>query len=290
MRAFGGDDAGRPSPANTRLVIIPCPYEGTVTYGKGTARGPGALLDASANMELYDEEFRTEPIAHGIYTTPPLKLQRLRPEAMVAAVEREAAKWLARGMQVALLGGEHSVTTGALRAYKKRCPKMGTLQFDAHSDFRDTYHGTPYNHACVMARANELGPTAGVGMRAVAAEEVPRFREKKHRVFYARETRNLMAAVNRVCAALPREIFITFDLDFFDPAVLPATGTPEPGGYGWNETIDFLAAIFKRKRVVGFDVVELAPRPGWPASDFLAAKLVYKMIAFYHLGWGRGKE
>jgi len=261
---------------NSKVVIVPVPYDGTSTWGKGADKGPEAILEASANMELYDIETDSEPYTIGIHTTKPLLYKT--PEKGAKVTEKKVGAFLDQGKLVCLLGGEHSVSAGAIAAAAKRFKKMSVLQLDAHSDMREKYNGSKYNHACVMARAKDLCPVVQVGIRSMDSCEKPNI--KKDRVFFAENIRHRKNWIRDVVAKLTDEVYITIDLDVFDPSVLPSTGTPEPGGLGWYEVLDLLREVIRQKKMVAFDVVELAPNPKEKASDFLAAKLVYKMLAY----------
>ncbi|MCX6272930.1 MAG: agmatinase [Bacteroidetes bacterium] len=260
-----------------RVVILPIPYDGTSTWIKGADKGPEALLEASANMELYDIETDTEVYLKGIYTAPPV-LEKSSPEKMVEAVYRAAGRYVAEGKFVVGLGGEHSVTYGQVKAYFDNFPAMSVLQLDAHTDLRGVYEGSPYNHACVMARVQELCPIVQVGIRSMDVGEKKRLNPE--RVFWAHRVHGSQEWWDKAVGLLSDDVFITIDLDVFDPAILPSTGTPEPGGLLWYETLAFLKYVISKKNVIGFDIVELCPSAQSPSSDFLAAKLVYKLLSY----------
>lgn len=262
----------------SRFVVIQAPYDGTSTWRKGADRGPRAILDASAHLELYDIETGCEPFRDGIYTHEEA-LDLGSPEAMVASVEEVVARFYREGKAIALLGGEHSVTIGAVRATAALRPGVGVLQVDAHADLRAAYEGSPYNHACVMARVAEICPFVQVGIRSMDISE--REAVQPGRIFYADELVNDLAWVERVVSVLPDRVYITFDLDALDPAIMPSTGTPEPGGLSWYAALRLLRRVAESREVVGFDVVELCPGSEH-APDFLAAKLVYKMMSYVH--------
>jgi agmatinase len=274
---FGGLDDAHAALDRARAVVLPVPYDFSVTYQGGTRWGPRAILAASRNMELWDDELGPT-YRHGIHTLPELEPTAAGPEAMVARVERATAWILEQGKLPAILGGEHSITTGAVRAALRRFPRLNVLQIDAHADMRDTYLDTRFSHACVMRRIRELCPAASVGIRSLSEEEAEHLRAHPAPLWSVRDLRALGGNLAPVLDALADEVFVTFDLDGLDPGILPGTGTPEPGGLDWYEACDLLAAVAARKRIVGFDVVELAPLPGNVASDFLAARLVYRMI------------
>jgi len=269
-------------PEAAAAAILPVPYDATSTWKKGADRGPAAILAASAQVELYDIETGTEPYHAGIATLPEIRFDG-PPEALADEVAARTGEVLDRGQLPVLLGGEHSVSIGAMRAAAERHPGLSFLQVDAHGDTRESYEGSTHNHACVMARARELGPIVQVGIRAIDAAEAQTM--DRERVFFAHEIRDRAQAarsdawIDRAVALLAPEVYVTIDLDAFDPSLLPATGTPEPGGLGWYQVMDLLAAVTAARRIVAFDVVELLPQPGQHASDFLAAKLVYRLLA-----------
>ncbi len=274
---FGGLEEEFSDLARARAVVLPVPYDFTTTYRGGTREGPQAILAASRNMELWDEEVGAVYRA-GIHTLPALEPAAEGPAAMVERVERAVGWILDQGKLPAVLGGEHSITAGAVRAAAARVPGLSVLQIDAHGDMRDTYLGTPHSHACVMRRVRELVPAASVGIRSIGEEEAEHLAAHPWPVWSVRQFRGLRGDWQPILDALTDRVFVTFDLDGLDPSLLPATGTPEPGGLEWYETVDLLRAVSERARIVGFDVVELAPLAGHVASDFLAARLVYRLI------------
>ena len=256
-------------------VLLGVPYDGTSTFVKGADKGPQAILNASDSLELYDIQYDKETYKAGIYTDH-YEYDFSTPEAMVQSVYGRVSHFLDKGKRVAMVGGEHSVSVGAIRAMSERYPNLTVLQFDAHADLRDEYHGSPYNHACVMRRAQEYARVVQVGIRNVCEEEqchiVP------ENIFYAHDIVGRTGWESAVLERLTDEVYITFDLDGFDPSILPATGTPLPGGLQWYPTLNLLEQVFRAKRVVGFDVVELCPQEGNVVSDVLASTLVYKMM------------
>ena len=274
---FGGLDEEFSALVGARAVVLPAPYDFTTTYQGGTRQGPDAIIAASRNMELWDEEVGAI-YRSGIHTLPALEPAAEGPAAMVARVERAVGWILEQGKLPAILGGEHSITAGAVRAAARRHPGLSVLQIDAHGDMRDTYQGTPHSHACVMRRVREMVPAASVGIRSLSEEEVEYLALHPQPMWSVRQFRALEGRWEPVLSALTGEVFVTFDLDGLDPSVMPATGTPEPGGLDWYEAVDLLRAVSQRSRIVGFDVVELAPLPGLVAPDFLAARLVYRLI------------
>lgn len=280
----GAGSGRRPDLETPGAVILPVPYDRSSSWKKGADRGPRALLDASAYVELYDIRTDGEPWLRGIETAAPVECED-PPEALVPLVRTRVTDILDRGALPVVLGGEHSVTIGAVEAAAVTSRAAGrafsVLQIDAHADTRESYHGSPYNHACVMARAREHGPIVQVGIRAIDASERPAMDED--RVVWAHE---IAAArpdptewMDRAIAGLEEDVYLTIDLDAFDPSIVPATGTPEPGGMDWYEVNELVRRLVRRRRLVGFDVVELLPQPGDHASDFLAAKLVYRVLA-----------
>ena len=262
---------------NAKYVLLPVPYDGTSTYIKGAEKGPQAIIDASDSIELYDIQTDLEAYRSGIYTDKPPFLSSA-PEKMITAVKERISFFLQQNKKIGLLGGEHSISIGAIELFAEKYPNLSVLQIDAHADLRDSYNGSIYNHACVMRRAQEVANVVQVGIRNVCIEE------KSHiipeNMFYAHEicgkTDWMQKAINR----LTEHVYLTIDLDGFDPSIVPATGTPLPGGLLWYETLTFLELLFKSKKVVGFDVVELCPQNEDKISDVLAAVLVYKIISF----------
>ena len=274
---FGGLEDEHSALSGAQAVVLPVPYDFTTTYQGGTRQGPDAILAASRNMELWDEEIGAI-YKSGIHTLPALEPAAEGPAAMVDRVER-AVEWiLDQGKVPAILGGEHSITTGSVRAAARKHRGLSVLQIDAHADMRDEYLGTPYSHACVMRRVREIVPAASVGIRSLSEEEAGTLERNPQPIWSVRQFRALKGRWDPILSALTDHVFVTFDLDGLDPSVLPATGTPEPGGLDWYEAVDLLRAVSERSRIVGFDVVELSPLAGHVASDFLAARLVYRLI------------
>ena len=276
---FAGLSPKDSSYESSMFVVVPVPFDKTSTWVKGADKGPTSLIEASQNMELYDIETDTEVCRKGIFTDRPIV--KSAPEAMVEAVKQTTLKHLSKGKAVIILGGEHSVTTGAVYAYKEKYPKLNVLQIDAHTDLRERYEGSRFNHACVMARVKDICPIVQVGIRSVSSEENHSI--DRSRCFLAEDIQKDPAWMGKALAKLESPVYITIDLDGFDPSLLPSTGTPEPGGLKWYETLEFLKNVIKKKKVVGFDVVELCPNPSDKSSDFLAAKLVYKLMSYIAL-------
>jgi agmatinase len=276
-KTFGDLPARYSSPETARAAILPAPYDGTSTWIKGADRGPAAIIDASAHMELYDIETGTEVYLKGISTEPALDGSGT-PEAMADRVRAAVGRLLDAGRLPVMLGGEHSVTIGAVQATAARFPGLSVLQLDAHTDLRPTFEGSSYNHACVMSRVRELCPFVQVGIRSMDAEEAAYLPEG--RVFFAERIHNDTSWIDAAAAALSDTVYLTVDLDVFDPGLIPSTGTPEPGGLGWYQALALLRRVCSTRRVVAFDVVELCPSPANRGPDFAAAKLVYKILTY----------
>ena len=259
------------------IVILPVPYDATSTWQKGADKGPEALIDASAHMELYDIETDSQVYLKGIYTAEPVDVNIL-PDQIAEKVEIAVQPFLKKGKFVVLVGGEHSVSSGSVKAHLDKYPNLSVLQLDAHSDLRYEYEGTKYNHACVMSRISEMCPIVQVGIRSMDYTE-KEFLDNS-RVFFAEDIHNKSNWKKKVLPLLTDQVYITIDLDVFDPSIMPSTGTPEPGGLLWYDVIELLKDVFDNKEVVGFDIVELCPNPQNKAPDFLAAKLVYKLLSY----------
>jgi len=262
---------------NAKYVLLAVPYDGTSTYIKGAEKGPQAIIDASDSIELYDIQTGLEAYKAGIYTDKHT-YSFIFPEKMVEEVKERVRFFLQQNKMIGLLGGEHSISTGAIEAFAEKYPNLSVLQIDAHADLRDSYNGSHFNHACVMRRAQEVANVVQVGIRNVCIEE------KEHiipeNIFYAHEICGKTEWMQQSIDRLTEHVYITIDLDGFDPSIVPATGTPLPGGLLWYETVKFLELLFNSKKVVGFDVVELCPQNEDRCSDVLAAVLVYKMISW----------
>lgn len=269
-------------------VVVPVPWERTVSWGAGTAAGPRAILEASNYVEMYDEVLGEEPRrTGGIHTAAVVDPESEDPSAVVDALDAVAGRLFGDGKFPVFLGGEHSLTTGPVRAARAAFDQVSVLQLDAHADLRDEYHGTPWSHACVMRRVWELGvPAVAVGIRAVSPEEAEFVREHDLPVFWSHRIARGDEWMETALQFLSETVYITFDVDFFDPALVPATGTPEPGGGFWHETLRFLGLVFEEKRVIGMDVVELAPIEGFHAPQFVAARLVHRCLGYRFHEWG----
>jgi agmatinase len=261
----------------SKIILIPVPYDGTSTWGKGADKGPEAFLVASENMELYDLETDSEVYKQGIHLTDPI-LENASPEAMVKAVHATTKDFIKRNKFVTLFGGEHSVSIGTIRAFNECFDDLTVLHIDAHADLRESYDGSKYNHACAVHEASQNTNLIQVGIRSMDHIEKTYMDEEK--TFFAQEMVNDEYWIDKVIEAMTDNVFITFDLDALDPSIMPSTGTPEPGGLFWYETLEFLKQVFEDKNVVGFDIVELCPNKNDKSSDFLAAKLYYKMLSY----------
>jgi N1-aminopropylagmatine ureohydrolase len=271
-----------------RAVLLPVPYDRTATYGKGTAKGPAALIAASCSLELYDEELGQDTYTLGIHTAPPESDNEDPPETMVKKVEAAVGRYLEMGKLVVTLGGEHSITAGSVAAHHRRHPRLTVVQLDAHADLRDEYEGSKNNHACVMRRIREMGiPTLSVGIRSLSREEADYLSRYPATLISGRQVAQGRDWIQEALSAAGEEVYLTVDVDYFDPALVPGTGTPEPGGGDWYATLAFLDALSRKSRIVGFDIMELSPIPLQPASDFLAAKLLYRLLGYTLFGDGR---
>lgn len=258
------------------IAVLPVPYDGTSTWMIGSNRGPQALLTASANLELYDIETDSEVYKHGIVTMDPVSCPD-KPEQMVAVVHEYARSILKDRKFMVAIGGEHTISIGLVRAVAERFPDLSVLQFDAHADTRYEYKGSKYNHACVMSRIREICPYVQVGIRSMDAAEVRVL--DRSRTFFAHDVLNDSTVIHGVLDALSEHVYITIDLDVLDPSVMPSTGTPEPGGLDWYTLLRLIEAVVRQKTVVAVDVTELCPSPANMAPDFLAAKLIYRLLS-----------
>jgi agmatinase len=262
------------------FVVVPVPYDLTSTYQPGSRRGPAAIIEASTNMELYDEELKKETYTAGIHTIEFLSIDARGPRQMVSAVRRKIAKIAALEKIPVMLGGEHSISFGAVDAVKEKYPELMVLQFDAHADLRDNYQGSPFSHASVARRIFEICPLVQVGIRSMSKEEgdfLPASKVKSYSADFVLENKDWC---QKICKDLSGDVYISIDLDVFDPSIMPATGTPEPGGIYWKNVLQLLKAVSRSCRIRGFDVVELAPIPGIVAPDFMAAKLIYRLMGY----------
>lgn len=287
MKNFGGIEEEYSNLKKSKVVILGVPYEKTVTYKHGTKNGPSSIIDASLNMELFDDELNQETYKIGIHTMDSLDVENLASESMVEKVHVSVSELIKGNKFPVVLGGEHSISIGAVKAFKETYPNLSVLQLDAHYDLKDEYRGSKLNHGCAARRISEICPVVQVGTRSLSKEE---------KEFLSTQSNGRVKAVSvydilemplwkdAVSNSLTQNVYITIDLDVFDPALMPSVGTPEPGGIGWYETLDLLHEISKDKKIVGFDVVELCPIKDQIAPDFLAAKLIYRLLGYIFPG------
>jgi agmatinase len=278
--AFGG---ALPEPRTfdeSRVVILPVPVDRTTSYGSGTRNGPHEILQASSHMELWDEEVGADIHGVGLFTLPEMELPFGELGPLMAEVQRVAAEVLARDKFLVTFGGEHSITPPLVAAAAAKYPGLHLLQIDAHADLRETYMGTPHNHACAVRGSLKHAAATQVGIRSLSTEEAAAAPGLKTTIFYDHSMRRDPAWMDRVVASLGDPVYITIDVDGLDPAIMPATGTPEPGGLSWYEILALLRATIAQRNVVACDVVELSPIPGLHAPNFLCAKLIYKILTY----------
>lgn len=255
---------------SSKFIIFPVPYSSTAYWKSGTKDGPQAIIDASRHIELFDIETKKDSSKDGIFTLDLLEPSKNSPEETMERIKDVVDKLLEDKKIPIILGGEHSITYGTISSFKEKFSDFSVLQLDAHSDLREEFEGTKFHHACVMKRIKDLGiPVVQVGIRSISEDESP------ENVFFAPEI-----PIDKILSVLKEKVYLTFDLDVLDPSIMPSTGTPEPGGLGWYEVLNFIKQVAKKKKIIGADVVELDPIPGLVAPDFLAAKLVYKIINY----------
>ncbi len=277
---FGGALPQRRSFDDSKVVVLPVPVDRTTSYVGGTRNGPREILQASSHMELWDEEMQVDVHGIGIFTLPEMELPFGEMEPLVDEIERVAYEVIGRGKFLVALGGEHSITPPLVSATARRYSKLSLLQIDAHADMRDAYMGTIHNHACAMRRCLEFAAITQVGIRSLSTEEAEVLPRLGSKVFYDHSMRRDDKWMEAVVETLGDSVYVTIDVDGMDPAIMPATGTPEPGGLSWPEITALLRAIAERRTVVGADIVELSPIPGMVAPSFLCAKLLYKLLTY----------
>lgn len=272
---------------NSKIAVLSAPYEHTVSYGGGTKKGPDGIINASQYVEFFDEEFNRELcFDKGISTIKPIDFKGKKDKAALDLIEKKVDKLLDADKFVVTLGGEHTISSAPIKAHFNKYPEMSILHFDAHSDLRDTYEGSKYSHASVMARVCDFFPPeriTQVGIRAQCKEEYEYIKEKNVKTFYAHQIKAMKDNLwqKKVVENFGNQIYITFDVDYFDPSIMPSTGTPEPNGFLYNETLEVFREIVKSgKEIIGFDVVELAPVKNLPHPDMTAARLIYKMLNY----------
>jgi agmatinase len=277
---FGGTTPTTTDFANARVVILPVPLDRTTSYVSGTRNGPHEILVASSHMELWDEETATDVHSVGIFTLPEMEFPFAAMDEVVCEIRRVASELVSRGKFPLILGGEHSITPAVVSAVAEKHKELSVLQIDAHADLRDSFMGTPHNHACAMRRTLEFAPITQVGIRSLSPEEAAAAPSLRTTIFYDYNMRADPEWMDRVVDSLSETVYITIDVDGLDPAIMPATGTPEPGGLSWYETLALLRKVIERRTVVGCDIVELSPMPGNVAPNFLCAKLIYKILSY----------
>ncbi|MBI4057060.1 MAG: agmatinase [Elusimicrobia bacterium] len=266
-----------------RFVVLPVPYEKTTSYKKGTFRGPEALLAASSQLEVWDEELKKETWKGGIHTLPfftseePAEKFFPRLQAKVTELAKLKDK------KLFIVGGEHSLSQATIPAYARLYPDLSVLHFDAHADLREEYEGTPYNHACALYPASRLCPVVQVGIRSVGSEELHNMNSGRVKTFFMQENKNLKSLIQKTLKSLTKNVFISIDLDGFDPSVIPGVGTPQPGGFSWEEGLQLFRGVIEKKNVVGVDLMELCPLQDNVISEFAAAKLAYRLMGYLSL-------
>jgi len=274
---FGSLPEEYSNPESAKAVIIPVAYDGTSTWINGADKGPAAIIEASANIELYDIETDSEVYKNGIFTDK-IIAGLSSPEDVVQTVTDKVQDYITKGKFPVVIGGEHSVSIGSIKAHAQSHKDITVLQLDAHCDLRNEYKDSKYSHACVMARAKDLCPIVQVGIRSMDSSEKQSL--KKDNIFFAKDIYNEKDWFEKVVSKLTDKVYITVDLDVFDPSIMPSTGTPEPGGLLWYDVLGLLKRVFEKRQVAGFDVVELCPDRRNKAPDFMAAKLIYKLLSY----------
>ena len=280
---FGGIEDAFARADKARAVVVPVPLERTTTYAHGTRKGPCAIIEASRNMELFDDELQVEIYRQvGIATLEEMDTESGSLESVLAHIRTTVSGLLEEGKFPVLLGGEHSLTPPAVSAAARKFADLSVLQIDAHADLRESYQDNPHSHACAMRRVVEICPAVQVGIRSLSAEEAADIPKLKTKIFWAKDIAGEPASqwADAVVRALSPDVYLTIDLDGLDPSVMLATGTPEPGGLSWEQVTDLLRTVARQRTLVGMDVVELLPAPGLHAADFLAAKLVYRVLGY----------
>lgn len=278
---FGGLSKKFSDLTSSKYVILSIPYEATTTFGKGTKKGPSAIIEASRNMELFDEETFSSGFLSGIHTTEDLLFEDINPEKMVETVYSAAKEFISKGKFLISLGGEHSISFPLFKAHQDLYDEIGVLQVDAHLDLRESYEGSPNSHASVMKRIyDNCQNIVQVGIRSLSEEEGNFIKNYNGKIFWAREISKNLDWIDEVVKSLPKKVYLTFDVDGLDPSIMPATGTPEPGGLFYYDTLKMLKKVVEEKDIVGADFVELSPIAGQPSSDFLVSKLIYKLICY----------
>lgn len=263
-----------------RAIILPVPYDSTTEWHSGARVGPQAIINASQYLELYDIELNRDVYQVGIHTLPPVQPLLSSPEKMIERVYRITRELVKQSKFPVMFGGEHSLSLGMVQALKEKFRNVCVLQLDAHADLRDEYLGTKYSHACVMRRIHELCPIVQVGVRSLSSEERQFITQNKIHTFYITTSSSDLAPAEHIISSLSDDVYVSIDLDVFDPSIMPAVGTPEPGGMQWHEVLKLLNYVTRHKRVIGFDLVELCPKDCTDSCAYLAAKLAYKFIGY----------
>jgi agmatinase len=287
---FGGALPVRRSFDDSAVVILPVPVDRTTSYVSGTRHGPHQILQASSHMELWDEEVQADVHGIGLCTLPEMELPFGEMEPLLDEIERVGYEIIGRDKFLVSLGGEHSITPPLVSAAVRKYPGMSVLQIDAHADMRDAYMGTKHNHACAMRRCLHYARLTQVGIRSLSTEEAEILPKLNTTVFYDVSMREDPRWIDRVVDSLAADVYVSIDVDAMDPAIMPATGTPEPGGLSWPEITTLLRTVAERRRIVSADVVELSPIPGMVAPTFLCAKLIYKLLTYRFASDPRAKR
>ncbi len=286
-KVFGGIPVTNSNSDKAKMVLLPCPYDETASYKKGAKGGPAAILEASEYIELFDNELKKETYKNGIYTSPPLALDSLSPKAVVEKIREEVLSVAKADKIPVVIGGDHGVSIGAVKALSEMYKDLSVLHLDAHHDLRDEYEGEKFSHACVARRFLERSSVVQAGMRSLSKEE-HEFITSKPADLTVMSVYDIFETVlwkEEIVKALSENVYVTIDLDVLDPSIMPSVGTPEPGGMGWYELLDVLKLVAKSKNIVGFDIVELTPIPENHAPDFLAAKLLYRFAGYIFHKW-----
>jgi len=280
-KEFMGLRSRRSLPHLCRFFAVPIPYEKSTSYGRGTGGGPAAVIKASGQLELWDEEIKAETWKLGICTLAPFKTKNISEEVFFRKLEQEAARLsLAGGAVPFFIGGEHSFTQALVPPFIKKYPKLSVLHFDAHADLRPSYEERVRSHACALFPVSQKCRVVQIGIRSVAPEEKRYINSGNVKTFFMHDNRNIKQLIRKTLAALSDTVYLTIDADGFDPSVIPGTGTPQPGGFGWHEALDIFSAVCRNKKVVGADVVEISPMKGSSVSEFAAAKLIYRLMGY----------
>lgn len=284
MRNFAGVEDEFCAYNTAKILLQSVPYDGTSTWGKGADKGFDAFLDALENMELFDIETNSEVYTQGVHILDPIT-EKSSPERLFETVYAQTKKLLQSNKYLTFFGGEHSISIGVIKAFYEKYDNLTVLQLDAHADLRPDYHGSKYNHACAVHDASLNTNLIQVGIRSMDTCELPFL--NKDKCYFAEDIYGTTEWMQHSIDQMTDDVYLTIDLDAFDPSIMPATGTPEPGGLLWNPTLKYLKMVFEQKNVVGFDLVELAPIDGFLAPNFLAAKLYYKLLSYKFINNGK---